>query len=114
MNDLREKKSYRSFVTLFEIEGAKGINLSIMEVSAEDNSGPESETKYNSVIEEKTPESFIEDIADDYVHYTKFDSAKEVNVHTILSNIRRGRGTSKRRMTACFPRNESCNHYCFF
>lgn len=76
-----------------------------MEVSAEDNSGPESETKYNSVIEEKTPESFIEDIADDYVHYTKFDSAKEVNVHTILSNIRRGRGTSKRRMTACFPRN---------
>lgn len=70
-----------------------------MEVSAEDNSGPESETKNNSVIEETTPESFIEDIADDYVHYTKFDSTKEVNVHTILSNIRRGRGTSKRRMS---------------
>lgn len=85
-----------------------------MEVSAEDNSGPESETKNNSVIEETTPESFIEDIADDYVHYTKFDSTKEVNVHTILSNIRRGRGTSKRRMTACFPRNESCNRYFLF
>lgn len=53
-----------------------------MEVSAEDISGPE--TKNNSVIEENTPKSFIDDIADDYVHYTKFDSTKEVNVHTIL------------------------------
>lgn len=45
-----------------------------MEV-AEDISGPE--TKNNSVIEENTPESFIDDISDDYVHFTKFDSTKE-------------------------------------
>lgn len=91
MNDLVNKKSCRSFVPLFEIEGAKGTYLSIMEVSAEDISGPE--TKTNSVIEKNTPESFIDDIADDYVHFTKFDSTKKVNVHTILSNIGRGRGT---------------------
>lgn len=90
MNDLVNKKSCCSFVPLFGIEGAKGTYLSIMEV-AEDISGPE--TKNNSVIEENTPESFIDDIADDYVHFTKFDSTKEVNVLTILSNIGRGRGT---------------------
>lgn len=98
----KEKKSCRSFVTLFEIEGAKGIYLSIMEVSAEDNSGPESETKYNSVIEEKTPESFIEDIADDYVHYTKFDSAKEVTTHYSIK-YQEGEGHFKTKNDRLFP-----------
>lgn len=79
----------------FEIEGVKGINLLIMEVSVEDNFGLELEMKYNFVIEEKIFESFIEDIVDDYVYYIKFDLVKEVNVYIILLNIRRGRGILK-------------------